>query len=56
MIPGSPSGGVVIPGLAANGQPTPGFHFRAIVVDDGRQVLGMQIDPATTVAIRLVSE
>jgi hypothetical protein len=55
-IPGSPSGGVVIPGLPANGQPSPGLHFRAIVVEDGRQVLGMQIDPATTVAIRLVSE
>ena len=56
MISSSPSGGVVIPGLPANGQPTPGLHFRAIVVDDGRQVLGMQIDPATTVAIRLFSE
>ena len=56
MISDSPSGGVVIPGLAADGQSTPGFHFRAIVVDDGRQVLGMQIDPATTVAIRLFSE
>ena len=54
-IPGSPSGGVVIPGLPANGQPTPGLHFRAIVVDDGRQLLGMQIDPATTVALRLTS-
>ena len=56
IISNSPSGGVVIPGMLANGQSTPGLHFRAIVVDDGRQVLGMQIDPATTVAIRLFSE
>jgi hypothetical protein len=54
-IPGSPSGGVVIPGLPANGHPTPGLHFRAIVVDNGRQLLGMQIDPATTVALLLTS-
>ena len=53
-IPGS-SGGVVIPGLPANGQPTPGLHFRAIVVDNGRQLLGIQIDPATTVALLLTS-
>jgi hypothetical protein len=47
---------VVILGLPTNGQATPGLHFRAIVVDDGRQVLAMQIDPATTVIIRLISE
>jgi len=54
-IPGSPSGGVVIPGLPANGQPTPGLHFRAIVVDDGRQLLGMQIDPGTIIAFALLA-
>ena len=54
-IPGSPSGGVVIPGLPANGQPTPGLHFRAIVVDNGRQLLGIQIDPGTIIAFGLLA-
>jgi hypothetical protein len=32
------------------------MHFRAIVVDEGREVLGIQTDPGTVVALRLVSK
>jgi len=32
------------------------MHFRAIVVDNGREVLGIQTDPGTVVALRLVSK
>jgi hypothetical protein len=46
----------MLPGLPQGGMPKSGMHFRAIVVDDGRQVLGMQIDPGTIVGVRLVSE
>jgi len=31
-------------------------HFRAILVDNGREVLGIQTDPGTVVALRLVSK
>jgi hypothetical protein len=31
------------------------MHFRAILVDNGREVLGIQTDPGTVVALRLVS-
>ena len=31
-------------------------HFRAILVDNGREVLGIQTDPATVVALRLISK
>jgi hypothetical protein len=32
------------------------MHFRAILVDNGREVLGIQTDPGTVVALRLVSK
>ena len=32
------------------------MHFRAILVDDGREVLGIQTDPGTVVALRLTSQ
>ncbi len=32
------------------------MHFRAILADNGREVLGIQTDPGTIVAIRLVSQ
>ena len=32
------------------------MHFRAILVDDGHEVLGIQSDPGTVVAVRLVSK
>ena len=35
---------------------TVSMHFRAILVDDGREVLGIQTDPGTVVALRLVSQ
>lgn len=31
-------------------------HFRAILVDNGREVLGIQTDPGTVVALRLISK
>ena len=31
------------------------IHFRAILVEDGREALGIQTDPGTTVTLRLVS-
>ena len=35
---------------------TAAIHFRAILVEDGREVLGIQTDPGTIVALRLVSK
>jgi hypothetical protein len=35
---------------------TVSMHFRAILVNDGREVLGIQTDPGTVVALRLVSQ
>ncbi len=32
------------------------MHFRAVLVDNGRKVLGIQTDPRTVVALRLVSK
>lgn len=34
---------------------TAALHFRAILVENGREVLGIQTDPGTIVALRLVS-
>ena len=42
--------------LPVDGKPTPATHFRAIVVDGGRGVLGMQIDPGAVVPLRMISE
>ena len=35
---------------------TASMHFRAILVNDGREVLGIQTDPGTVVALRLISK
>jgi hypothetical protein len=37
------------------GGKTEATHFRAIVVEKGRQVLAIETDPGTVVALRLVS-
>jgi hypothetical protein len=37
------------------GSKTEAMHFRAIVVEKGREVLAIQTDPGTVVALRLVS-
>jgi hypothetical protein len=42
--------------LPADERKTVTMHFRAILVDDGREVLGIQTDPGTVVALRLVSK
>ena len=42
--------------LPADGNQAAAMHFRAIVVDNGREVLGIQTDPGTVVALRLVSK
>jgi hypothetical protein len=42
--------------LPAGEGKTATMHFRAILVDNGREVLGIQTDPGTIVAIRLVSQ
>ncbi|HEY1339007.1 MAG TPA: hypothetical protein VGF59_15940 [Bryobacteraceae bacterium] len=34
----------------------PAMHFRAILVDEGREVLGIQTDPGTTVTLRMVGK
>ncbi len=41
--------------LPAGPHKTAAMQFRAILVDDGREALGIQIDPGTVVALRLVS-
>jgi hypothetical protein len=38
--------------LPADEHQAAAMHFRAIVVDNGREVLGIQTDPGTVVAIR----
>ncbi len=42
--------------LPAGEHKTATMHFRAIEVDNGREVLGIQTDPGTVVALRLVSK
>ena len=42
--------------LPADEHPASTMHFRAILVDNGREVLGIQTDPGTVVALRLVSK
>jgi hypothetical protein len=42
--------------LPADEHKAAAMHFRAILVDDGREVLGNQTDPGTVVALRLVSK
>ena len=42
--------------LPADEHKTAAMHFRAILVDDGREVLGIQTDPGTVVALRLTSQ
>ena len=42
--------------LPADEHKWPAMHFRAIVVESGREVLGIQTDPGTTVALRLASK
>ena len=42
--------------LPAAEHKTATMHFRAILVDDGREVLGIQTDPGTVVALRLTSQ
>jgi hypothetical protein len=41
--------------LPADEHQAAAMHFRAILVDNGREVLGIQTDPGTVVALRLVS-
>lgn len=41
--------------LAAAGSETPERHFRAILVENGQEILGIQTDPGTVVSLRLVS-
>ena len=43
-------------GLPAQSQGAPAMHFRAILADSGREVLGIQTDPGTVVALRLLSQ
>ena len=45
---------LVLP-LPPSGHETATIHFRAIVVENGREVLGIQTDPGTIVALRLIS-
>ncbi|MEO8592060.1 MAG: hypothetical protein ABI759_01955 [Candidatus Solibacter sp.] len=45
----------LVVGLPAGQPQTTEMHFRAILVDDGREVLGMQTDPGTIVALWLIS-
>jgi hypothetical protein len=42
--------------LPASEHKTATMHFRGILVDDGREVLGIQTDPGTVVALRLTSQ
>ena len=42
--------------LPADEHQAAAMHFRAILVDNGREVLGIQTDPGTVVALRLVSQ
>ena len=42
--------------LPADEHQAAAMHFRAILVDNGREVLGIQTDPGTIVALRLVSK
>ena len=42
--------------LPADEHQAAAMHFRAILVDNGREVLGIQTDPGTVVALRLVSK
>jgi len=42
--------------LPAGGNKTTKMHFRAIVVDNGREVLAMQTDPGTAVEFRLIAK
>ena len=42
--------------LPAAEHKTATMHFRAIIVDNGREVLGIQTDPGTVVALRLVAQ
>jgi hypothetical protein len=42
--------------LPAGEHKTAAMNFRAILVDNGREVLGIQTDPGTVVAVRLVSK
>jgi len=42
--------------LPADEHKTAAMHFRAIPVDNGRAVLGIQTDPGAVVALRLVSK
>ena len=42
--------------LPAAEHKTATMHFRAIIVDNGREVLGIQTDPGTVVALRLTSQ
>ena len=37
-------------------QESAAMHFRAILVENDREVLGIQTDPGTVVALRLVSK
>jgi hypothetical protein len=40
--------------LPADDHQAAAMHFRAILVDNGREVLGIQADPGKVVALRLV--
>jgi hypothetical protein len=42
--------------MPAGEHKTATMHFRAILVDDGHEVLGIQTDPGTVVSVRLVSK
>jgi hypothetical protein len=42
--------------MPAGEKETAPMHFRAILSDDGHEVLGIQTDPGTVVAVRLVSK
>ena len=42
--------------MPAGEKKTAPMHFRAILSDDGQEVVGIQTDPGTVVAVRLVSK
>jgi hypothetical protein len=42
--------------MPAGENKTAAMRFRAILVDDGHEVLDIQTDPGTVVAVRLVSK
>ena len=42
--------------LPVDGKQPPAMHFRAIVVDGGRALLGIRINPGAVVSLRLISE